>query len=44
MDSNLSRKEMAYFSAAKAMATLSDHKQQLGCVAVVGHLVDVGRL
>lgn len=39
MGSNLSRKEMAYFSAAKAMATLSDHKQQLGCVVVDGHKI-----
>lgn len=39
MDSNLSRKEMAYFSAAKAMATLSEHKQQLGCVVVDGHKI-----
>lgn len=39
MDNSLSRKETAYFSAAKAMATLSDHEQQLGCVIVDGHKI-----
>lgn len=35
----LSKTEMAYFKAAKAISTLSDHKQKIGCVVVNQHRI-----
>lgn len=39
MVDGLSKKEKAYFMAAKAVSTLSNHKQKLGCVIVDGHKI-----
>jgi deoxycytidylate deaminase len=36
----MTKANMAYFNAAKAMSELSDHKQhKLGCVVVAGHKI-----
>lgn len=35
----ISGKEKAYFNAAKAVSTLSDHRCQLGCVVVSKHKI-----
>lgn len=36
---DMSKREIAYFEMAKTMSSLSDHKQQLGCVVVNKHRV-----
>ena len=35
----LSKSHKAYFKAAKAVSELSDYKQKVGCVVVMGHRV-----
>ena len=35
----MTKREIAYFRAAKAVSMLSDHKQQLGCVIVDKHRI-----
>lgn len=35
----ISKSERAYFNAAKAISSMSDHKQKLGCVVVLGHKI-----
>ena len=35
----LTKREIAYFKAAKAMSELSDHKHKLGCVIVDKHRI-----
>lgn len=35
----MSKKEIAYFEAAKAVSTLSDHRYQMGCIVVNKHKI-----
>lgn len=35
----LSKSHRAYFNAAKAVSELSDYKQKVGCVVVMGHTI-----
>jgi deoxycytidylate deaminase len=35
----LSKSHRAYFNAAKAISELSDYKQKVGCVVVMGHTI-----
>jgi deoxycytidylate deaminase len=35
----LSKSHRAYFNAAKAISELSDYKQKVGCVVVMGHRI-----
>lgn len=35
----MTKSERAYFSSAKAVSKLSDHKQQIGCIVTIGHRI-----
>ena len=35
----MSKKELAYFEAARTVSTLSDHRQKMGCVIVNKHRI-----
>ena len=35
----MTKTQKAYFSAARAVSRLSDHRQKIGCVVVLGHRI-----